>query len=70
MSVIKGSLRADSVIANPEIIRNLTQRSIIIFARSRNEIGIAINLFLEKHWYVNQCWASPHGNHHVLLMKE
>ncbi|MGY5881441.1 MAG: hypothetical protein RTV31_14410 [Candidatus Thorarchaeota archaeon] len=68
MSTIQGSLRADSVINNPETIRSLDQRSIIIYARRRNQIGIAINIFLDEGWDVKQCWTEIDGNNLVLLI--
>ena len=68
MSTIQGSLRADDVIINPEIIRSLNQRSIIIYDRSKNQIGIAINIFLEEGWDVKQCWTHSDGNNIVLLI--
>ena len=70
MSTIQGSIRADSVINDPEIIRSLDQRSIIIYARSRNQIGIAINIFLEEGWDVKQCWTETDGNKLVLLINK
>ena len=67
MAELKGSFNAQQVIKDPEIIRELRQRSIIIYSRKINNIGVAINLFLERNWTVTECWTDPARNHFVLL---
>ncbi|MGY5860555.1 MAG: hypothetical protein RTU63_14390 [Candidatus Thorarchaeota archaeon] len=69
MIQLKGSIKAKDIVKNPEIISQLQQRSIIIHARSQDEVGVAINIFLERQWTVAQCWASSSNEHNALLMK-
>jgi hypothetical protein len=68
--ILKGSIKAKDIINNPEIIGQLQQRCIIIHARSQDEVGVAINIFLQNQWMVKQCWASSSNEHNALLMKE
>lgn len=65
-----GSIKAKEIIKKPEIISQLQQRSIIIHARSQDEVGRAINIFLEQNWKIKQCWASSSNEQNALLMKE
>ena len=66
---IEGSIKADKVVNNPEIIQGFKQRSIIVSGKT-DEIGLAINHFLDANWRVIQCWARGGKNHYALLMSE
>jgi hypothetical protein len=57
-----GSLLARKICKEPEIIRTLDQKYIIVYDIKVEEMGLAINIMTEENWTVKQCWGTNSRN--------